>query len=150
MDKLKLQQYFNDELNIRISKQLYYDNTNHEYILCINLDKPIRLKFNNDIIIENDKDLHFINKGELSLTTKDNNLCVDTINSKLYFNSRKSKLLKDSDEAKTYLTKLYFDHNKQILNNINNQKNENNFMSEILNRINNLEKELKELKKCQE
>jgi hypothetical protein len=146
----KLQQYFNDELNIIISRQLYYDNTNNEYVLNININKPIKIKLNNDILIENDKDLHFINKGELSLTTKDNNICIDTINSKLYFNSRKSKILKDTDEAKIYLTKLYFDQNKQILNNINNQKNENNIINGMLNRINNLEKELKELKKCQE
>ena len=145
----KLQTYVNSDLNIIISKQLYYDDINNEYILNIKLDKPIRIKFNCDIIIENDKDLHILNRGELSLTTKDNNLCIDTINSKLYFNSRKSKILKDSDEAKSYLTKLYFDHNKQISNNINNQKNETDIIHEMLIRIIELENKLKELK-CQE
>ena len=59
-------------------------------------------------------DFHILSDGEMSFASK-NGMYLDTIDSKLHLNSRKSKILKDTNEAKNHMTKIYFDQTKKLL-----------------------------------
>jgi hypothetical protein len=69
-------------------------------------DMAVSVEFNNDVMLSTKGDFTIATEGELSLVSKDNPINIDTVDSKLYLNSRQGKLLKDLPESKEYLERM--------------------------------------------
>lgn len=106
-----------------------YDNK-----LYINLPPNLMVHINNDINIES--------SGSFNLTTYGNPICIDSVNSKIFLNSLKSKSVRDSKEYLTlrelYLKKLSILKSREF-----NVKKELSEVKETLvnlnNKLNNIE-----------
>ena len=96
---------------------------------------------NKKIIIDLNYDLYINIIGELGISTLNNFLCLDTINSNLMLNSRASKELFNTPEAITYRNNIINEqlNKKQICS-------EHNEITELNDRINELERELLKIK----
>lgn len=69
-----------------------YDKlTNTIIIKNSNLDKPLNIVFENDVKIGVDGDFEIQTNGQLDVMSHSNILCLDSLNSKIYLNSRRSK-----------------------------------------------------------
>jgi len=105
----------------------------------------ISLKGNTQFLF--DGDTHFISTGELGFITKNENIYLDSIDGKIYFNSRKSKLIKnlpesiekrklyDQEKEKSKLALKQIHFHKEIA-----EKEFNIHMEDIETRLSNLEK----------
>jgi prefoldin subunit 5 len=70
--------------------------------------------------------------GEINCTTKNDNICLDTIGGGIYLNSRWGKSIRNLPESVEYRKRF--------------QNNNNNLYNELINRIESLEKEIRELR----
>ncbi len=71
-----------------------------------NGDLAVSVEFNNDVMLASKGDFTLASEGEMSIISKDNPICIDSIDSDIYLNSRKSKLLKDDPKSIEYNRKM--------------------------------------------
>lgn len=97
---------------------------------------------NNKFVLEYDGDLYIKINGEFGINTNNGSLCLDSINDKIFWNSRASKELKDTEEAIEYRKKRLSINKKKDLKQIPIHHKE---MLELKEKISKLEKRLNEL-----
>lgn len=108
---------------------------NDLYSICID-------KNNNRIVINLNYDLYINLFGEFGITTNDNFLCMDSINSNIMLNSRASKHLFNENESIEYRNKLIEEQlNKSICG-----CDHDNELIELKSKIKDMENEIKILK----
>jgi len=95
---------YNKEINmfeilkqLKEKKQIKFNHNNSSIIIDFNDDKL-------NIFIDGDINIGI--NGELGIATKDHNICLDSINSNIFLNSRQSKALKNLPESIEYLENL--------------------------------------------
>ena len=69
-----------------------------DFALSIELDNDVMLKSKGDFVISAD--------GEIDLISNGNPICIDSINSKIFFNSREAKPIKNLPESLIYKQSL--------------------------------------------
>ena len=108
------------------------------FIIRFDEDKvEISVKGNTQMKV--DGDFHLGINGEFGIMTNKEPIHLDSIGSKLYLNSRKSKLLKNLPESKKYIEKMDEENKKhQFL-----IEEEHKY---TIDRVDRLEKEMEELK----
>ena len=77
-------------------------------------DMKMSIQMAGDIMLQTDGDFHVLSKGEMSFASE-NGVHIDSIGSNIHLNSRQSKILKDTKEAKRYRVKQELENNKHLL-----------------------------------
>jgi len=112
--------------------------------IIIKNDMAMIVEMANDVMLKTKGDFHILADGEMSFASK-NDLHFDSVDSKLYLNSRQSTLLKDKPESIAYRTKQELERSKSLLSAYKQQE----FTLLLKDRVTILEQQIKELK-CRE
>lgn len=106
------------------------------------LDIPKKLN-----VVISGGDVSLLINGEINCITKNENICLDTINGQIHLNSRWGKDIRNLPESVEYREKIKEMKEKQEEENLHNYLNS----CPLLSRIQKLEYEIEDLrKKCQE
>jgi hypothetical protein len=111
-------------------------------IIEINILNSTDIVFNleNNLMFKTKGQFHILADGEISFASKDG-LHIDTIDSKLFLNSRNSSILKDLPESIKYRTKMELEYNKIKLEALKQEE----FTLLLKDRVSLLENKIKEL-----
>lgn len=101
-----------------------------------NVDGNINVLFENDI--------HIGINGELGVVST-NNIHLDTIGSKVFINSRKSKQLKDLPESIEHKEKLEMESKKRLLHMHEEHESFQKMIDDLKEKVNQLENEIKDI-----
>ncbi len=89
-----------------------YNSDKHEISIKNNRLKPLSINFDGELILSTSKGLQIVSTGQVDIVTNDKLICLDSVNSFIHLNSRKSKLTEHL--RKSNLNKR-IDHQQQKL-----------------------------------
>ena len=133
-----------DFLTLRVkAKDVNIVNKNDMVEINILNDMDIVLNTNNNFLLNTKGQFHILADDEISFASK-KGVHIDSINSSLYLNSRRSSILKDEPESVSYRARMELDFNKTKLETIKQE----NFTLKLKDRVSILEDKIKEIEKC--
>jgi hypothetical protein len=123
------------------NKVIKVDKFKFFVVICEN---HLEICFNDNTILSTNGDLGINVNGEFSVTTNNHDLHLDSINSNIHLNSRRSKYIKDLPESIEYREQLDKEMREKERAMLEHHEHFDEYLEMLENRISELEKRLGE------